>query len=124
MTKRKGLSYEEKMILALSALPNPLIDKKHNISIYFDNDKARSNQTRFDHIINSRHELFPSDIKHIPQKMKTCILRKDKERKETFNLYLKRNSISNDYIKLSLKIEENKPNIAIVKTIFITKTVK
>ena len=41
MAKRKGLSYEEKLINALRKLPSPLEDKRHNLKIYFDDDRVR-----------------------------------------------------------------------------------
>ena len=65
MAKRKGLSYEEKLINALRKLPSPLEDKRHNLKIYFDDDRARSNESRFEHIVNQRHGLRPSDIERI-----------------------------------------------------------
>ena len=121
MAKRKELSYEEKMISALNKLPIPLVDKRHCLNIYFKNDRARSNQSRFDHIIDQRHGLRPSDIERIGRYIGTSKLKKDHERKETYNLYIKRNSINNEYIKISLRVEDKEPNKAYVKTIFITK---
>ena len=124
MAKRKGLSYEEKMILALSTLPNPLEDKKHRLLIVFENDKARSNQTRFEHIIDQRHELKPNDIKRIPKCLKASILKQDKERKNTYNLYILRRNYGDEFIKISLDIDYRKTNIATVRTIYITKNYK
>ena len=124
MSKRKGLSYEEKMINALEKLPNPLIDKKHNLEIYFINNRARSNQDRFKHIINYKHSLLASDIERIPRYINSSKLKIDKERKNTSNIYIKRSGCRNEYIKISLKIDPKSPNIAIVKTIFITKVYK
>ena len=125
MAKKKGISYEQIMIDALKTIPNPIVDKRHNLFIHFINDKARSNESRFDHIIDLQHELHPSDIKHIPSKIKTAIFKKDKERKETFNYYIKRtNNNAGEYIKISVRIEQNKPQDAYVKTIFITKNIK
>ena len=124
MAKRKGKPYKQKMIEALKELPNPIYDKRHGLFIYFADDKARSNQSRFDHIVDPRHGLVPLDIKIIPKGIKTCILKKDKERLETYNIYLVRNRNTGEYIKISLKIEDNNPHIAIVKTVFITKNVK
>ena len=51
-------------------------------------------------------------------------LKKDPERKETFNLFIKRNTYNDDYIKISLKYDENKERKAYVKTIFITRVYK
>ena len=124
MTKRKGLSYEEKIAHALQSLPNPIEDKRHGILIVFENDRARSNETRFEHIAVERHELKESDIKHIPKSIKTSLLKIDKDRKDTYNLYLRRNSFGHEYIKISIEINFKKSNRGIVKTIFITKSIK
>ena len=124
MAKRKGLTYEEKLIKALKELPNPIEDKRHGIVIVFENNRARSNQSRFEHIALYRHELQPSDIKHIPTGIKTSTFRKDKERSNTYNLYIRRNSYSDDYIKISLEIDYPKTNEGIVKTIYIIKNLK
>lgn len=124
MAKTKGLSYEEKLIKALKELPCPLEDKRHNLKIYFDDNKARSNQSRFEHIVMRRHELLPSDIKRIPRYIKYCIFKRDPERTDTYNIYIKRNSYSDEYIKISVTINQREPSFALVKTIFITKVLK
>ena len=124
MAKTKGISYEEKLIKALRELPSPLEDKRHNLKIYFDDSRARSNQSRFEHITNKRHELLPSDIKRIPRFIKTCIFRKDLERTNTYNIYIKRNNYSGEYIKISIYVSPSEHGIGIVKTIFITKVLK
>lgn len=124
MAKKKGLTYEEKMIKALLSIPNPIEDKRHNLLIHFVDDSTRSNETRFSHIIEKRHELLPSDIKRIPQYIKKAIFKVDKERKETYSIYIKRNTYSDEYIKISIRIDEDKPHDAYVKTVFITKNLK
>lgn len=124
MAKKKGLSYEQKMINALNKLPNPLHDYRHNIDIYFVNNRARSNQSRFEHIINIKHGLKPSDIERIPRNISKCIFKLDNERKESYNIYIRKNSQRGEYIKISIKINPATPTIAIVKTIYITKLIK
>ena len=124
MAKRKGLSYEQKLINALKKLPNPLEDKKHNIMIYFNDNRARSNQSRFEHIVGARHGLKPSDIGKIPRHIKKCIFKKDLERTDTYNIYIKRNNYNDEYIKISVRIEQKSPKDAFVKTIYITENVK
>ena len=121
MAKKKGLSYEQKLINALKKLPNPLEDKKHNLLIFFDDDRARSNQSRFKHIAESRHGLRPSDIERIPRIINESRLKKDKRRTDTFNLYIKRNNYNDEYIQMALEIENINLKNAYVKTIFITK---
>ena len=124
MANKRKISYEQKMIAALNKLPIPLEDKKHNIKIYLENDRARSNQSRFEHIIDSRHGLRPSDIDRVQRYIKKCIFKKDSERTETYNIYIKRSNISDEYIKISIRINPESPDIGIVKTIFITKVIK
>ena len=124
MAKRKGLSYEQKLINALKKLPEPLVDKRHNLSIHFDNNRARSNESRFEHIISTRHGLMPNDIERIPRYLKKCVFKKEAGRKNTFNIYIKRNSYTEEYIKISVEIRPEKPNDAVVKTMYITENVK
>ena len=124
MPRKKKQTKKEQIIKALYELPNPLEDKKHRIVIFFHNDKARSNETRFDHIAMERHNLHPRDIKRIAQKINESTIEKDKERGETYNLYIKRNSYGNEYIKISLNLDYRKSNEATVKTIFITRNYK
>lgn len=113
------------MVQELKKLPNPIEDKRHNLYIYFDNNQARSNQTRFQHLFTIRHMLKVNDIRRIKNGIKTCIFRKDLERTDTYNIYIKRFSYSDsEYIKISLQIDPRKPRIANVKTMFITKTIK
>ena len=124
MAKRKGIPYEQKLINALMKIPNPLEDKKHNMKIYFDDNRARSNQSRFEHIIDQRHGLRPSDIERIPRYINESKLKKDHDRKDTYNLFIKRNNYSSEYIKIALKVENDELKEAFVKTIFITKVYK
>ena len=124
MAKNKRVTYEEKIIKSLEELPNPIMDKKHGLEIFFINNRARSNESRFEHISVDRHELKPRDIKRIVVAIKTSILRKDKQRKNTYNLYIKRTNYNDEYIKISLYANFQKNNEAIVKTIFITKNFK
>ena len=124
MAKKQILTYEQKIFNALDSLPNPLEDKKHRIFIVFDNRRARSNEDRYEHIASFRHELTTHDIKRIPKRLKTSILKKDLERKNTYNLYIERNSFSGEYIKISMNLNFKESNKAIVKTIFITKNLK
>ena len=124
MTKRKGPSIEEKLIKALRELPNPLEDKKHRIRIYFIDNRARSNESRFEHISLFRHNLQPSDIERISRHINRSTLKKDPERNNTYNLYIKRKSNHSEYIKISLELDFTISNEAVVKTIFITTHIK
>ena len=127
MTKKKGikgLTHEQRLIKALNELPNPIIDNKHRIKIYVEDNRARSNESRFEHIIQERHELTPLDIKKIASKINTSELKIDNERTKTYSLYIKRNTFTNDYIKVSLNLDFRKSNEATIKTIFIRKNYK
>jgi gamma-glutamyl phosphate reductase len=124
MARRKELTYEEKINKALGKIPNPLEDKKHRIYIAFVNDRARSNESRFDHISLERHSLKPRDIDRIVEHINESVLKKDRDRKNTFNLYIKRNNFGDEYIKISIEINFRKSNMACVKTMFITKNTK
>ena len=124
MAKKSGVTYEQKLMVALKKLPNPLEDKKHNLKIYFQDNRARSNQSRFDHIVDARHGLRPSDIERIPRYINESKLKKDSERKDTYNLFIKRNTYSDEYIKIALKLENGILKNVFVKTIYITKVYK
>lgn len=124
MTKKKSLSYKGKITRAISRLPCPLFDKKHGIIIYFVDNRARSNESRYEHIGSPRHNLQPRDIERIAAKINDSELRQDKERSNTYNLYISRNNYNKEYIKISLDIDFNISNEATVKTIFITKNKK
>ena len=125
MARKKRLTYHEKMVEALKKIPNPIEDKRHNIFIYFVNDQARSNQTRYEHLFEKRHGLTAHDIKHIKSGINKWIFKRDLERTDTFNIYIQRYSYSKEeYIKLSLHIDPRKPKRALVKTMFITRNVK
>ena len=124
MSKKKGLTYEEKLMASLHHLPNPIIDRYHRIKIYLKDDQARSNRSRFEHIIENRHGLTVSDIEQIRKQIDKSILRKDKEKKNTYNLYIRRKNSKNDYIKIAMLLNFSKSNKAVVKTIYITKNLK
>ena len=121
---KKKLSHQEKVINALRSLPVPLVDKKHGIEIYFLDDRARSNQTRFEHIDVKHHGLTDKDIYRIPKKLNDSELRIDKRLKDTYNLFIKRNSYSNECIKIGLDLNFAISNKAKVKTIMIKKNSK
>lgn len=120
MGKKKKLTYEEKLEKALKSLPFPIEDNKHRIKIYCMNDRARSNQTRFEHIIEERHRLKISDIESIPRKINESDLEKDSRRKNTYNLYIRRNINLGGYIQISLDLNFKESNNAKIKTIFVT----
>ena len=124
MARKNKLTHEEKLEKALKSLPFPIHDKKHRLKIYCENDQARSNQTRFEHILQERHNLTITDIECIARKVNTSILLKDEKRKNTYNLFIKRNKNVGGYIQISLEIDFKSSNNAKVKTIYVKKFVK
>jgi hypothetical protein len=124
MTKKKSITYQEKLTGELLKLPNPIYDHKHRIYVKFSDDRARSNESRLGHIFEERHELSIHDIKRIKKAINKSILKKDSERRDTYNLYIQRTNYSNEYIKISMKMNFKISNEGVVKTIYITKNVK
>ena len=123
--KRRQTNYDPKIIEELKKLPNPIHDKKHNWHIYFMNDRARSNQTRFEHISRLVHELTAKDIKSIREELaNSAILKKEKGRRDTFNYYIPRKGNKRQYVKVSIRIVDWKERMAEVKTIVATNKLK
>ena len=124
MAKKNGLSYETKMTNALKNLPNPLEDLRHNLLLYFIDNRARSNETRYEHIIKSSHGLLPKDIKYIPEGIRKAKLRKDKLRKWTYEYIFERKGNKKEFIRICIRLDKNDMYIATVKTIFVSKNDK
>ena len=125
MSKKRAPNYDLSLVEALKSLPNPIIDKKHNISIFIEDTKARSNQSRFEHIARHFHELRVKDIEIIFKSInKNPIFKKDKTRKDTYNYLFPRKNDKNHYLKMSILVKDYKDRTAVIKTIFITKTPK
>ena len=123
--KSRRTNYDPKIIEELKKLPNPIHDKKYNWHIYFMNDRARSNQTRFEHIAMRHHGLTVKDIKSIPEALATLhSLKAERGRKETLNYYLPRKGTKKKYIKICVKVFDWKTRSVQVKTIVITDKLK
>ena len=123
--KRNAKIYDQNIIEALKKLPSPIEDKKHNILIYANNDQARSNESRFEHIAKNAHELKARDIESIPEGIiKYVIFRKSSQHKETYYYVIKRKRNKDGYILLAVKLFEREKNKAYIKTIYITHSVK
>ena len=125
MTRRKPSTYDPtKLLEALEKLPNPLIDKKHNLSIYIEG-RARSNQTRAEHIVEYGHDLKVRDIELIQLGISNYFkFKKDLKYKNTFNYYIKRKGSDKGFVKVSIKISNQNKKRAWVKTIFIAYKIK
>ena len=125
MTKKIKEKYDPtKLVEALNKIDFPIIDTKHNLSIFIKG-RARSNETRVEHIVKQSHELRVRDIELITEGMKNYFAyKKDKRKKTTYNYYLKRKGRDKGFVKISVKIDQKDKTIATIKTIFITYNIK
>ena len=120
MSKKKPNNYSQNLVNALNNLPSAIYDKKHNLTVYLNDAKARSNQSRFQHIARNFHDLNVNDIKLIPKGItKNPTLKKDKVRKDTFNYYFEKKRGEKKYIKMSVLVDF-KNKTAVVKSVFKT----
>lgn len=125
MGKKKAYDIDDKLLEYIKSVKSPLLDKRHNITIYLDDNRARSNQSRFEHIVRKDHRLSINDLKRLFSEYNcTSKFRKDKKHKHTYCYYVKRNHSSNEYIKMCIYIDDEAKRIAKVKTIFITRNLK
>ena len=125
MTRRKPSTYNPQDLKnAIEKCPNPMFDKKHNLYIYVEG-MARSNQTRVDHLVEYGHDLKVRDLNLIPEGIKNYFAyKKDPVYKNTYNIYIKRKGMDKGFIKVSIRINDNNPNRAWIKTIYITYKIK
>ena len=127
MAKKKRLSHDQRIINALEKIQSPIFDKRHNLYIYFINDRVRSNETRFEHISKTSHELQVHDVERIRRQLNSIKtkFKPDKEHKYTVNYYIQRYGYTDlIYIKMSVLIDEYNSKRGKVKTIFITENKK
>lgn len=125
MTRRKPNIYDPTLLIdAINKWPNPMYDKKHDLYIYVEGN-ARSNQTRVDHIVEYGHDLKVRDLECVPEGIVHYFAyKKDPVYKNTFNYYIKRKGMDKGFIKVSIRISENDPHHAWIKTIFIAYKIK
>ena len=122
MAKKKNEKfYDQKLIDALKKIPSPIWDKKHKIFIYLNNDQARSNESRFEHIAKKNHELKVRDIESIPDGINGYVyFTKSKGIKDTYYYYIKRKGNDKGFIQVAILVDIKDKSRAYVKTIFIT----
>ena len=125
MTKRKPNIYDPSCLIdAIRKWPNPMYDKKHGYYIYLEG-RARSNQTREEHIVKYNHALKVRDLEMVPQGIINYVdYRKDPVYKNTWNYYIERKGQDRGFIKVSIRIDDNNPKHAWIKTIFIAYKIK
>ena len=123
--KRSDKTYDQNLINALKKLPSTIEDKKHGFIIQVRDDRARSNETRFDHIAKRMHELKVRDIESIPEGIKNYVkFSKSKELKDTYSYYIKRKGGDRGFIQVAILIDINDKKKAYIKTIFIAYRLK
>lgn len=120
MAKKKNEKYDQNIIEALRKLPSEIEDKRHNFVIEIKNDKARSNETRFEHIAKKNHELKVRDIEAIPEGIKRYVrFLKSNEMENTYYYFINRKGKNKGFIQVAILVDEDNPNRARIKTVFI-----
>ncbi len=123
--KRNDKIYDLKLIEALKKLPSQIEDKRHGFIIEIKDDRARSNETRFEHIAKKNHELKVRDIEAIPEGIiRNIKYVKSEEIENTFCYYIKRKGEDRGFIQVVILIDEDNPKKARIKTIFIAHRIK
>ena len=125
MTARKPKNYNPAhLIEAINKWPNPMFDKKHGYYIYVEG-RARSNQTRIEHIIEYSHDLKARDLELVPEGIAHYFkYKKDPIYKDTYNYYLIRKGNDKGFVKISIQIDAKEKTKAWIKTIFNTYKIK
>ena len=122
MTKRiHSVQNDQKIIDALKKLPNCIYDKKHDLKLYLNNNKSRSNETRFEHISKKYHELRVRDIKSIPEGINNYIeYVKNKHLKDTYSYLISRQGKDKGFIKVDILIDKFDKKKGYIKTIYVS----
>lgn len=125
MTKKKRKIYDPThLIAAIEKWTLPFYDKKHDYYIYVEG-RARSNQTRIEHIVEHGHDLKVRDLELIPEGINHYFeYKKDSTYKNTYNYYINRGGKDKGFIKVSVRINDHDSKRAWIKTIFITYKIK
>lgn len=125
MSKKKPQIYNPSHLIdAIEKWPNPMFDKKHGYYIYVEG-RARSNQTRIEHIVEYGHDLKVRDLELVPKGISNYIAyKKDPVYKNTYNYYIGRGGLDKGLIKVSVRISDTDSTYAWVKTIYITYRIK
>ena len=125
MAKKTNEKYDLKLIEALKKLPTLIEDKRHGFIIQIRDDKARSNETRFQHIAKKMHELKVRDIESIPEGIRNYVkFTTSKELKDTYYYYIKRKGEDKGFIQVAILLDLNNKKQAYLKTIFIAYRIK
>ena len=125
MSKKKQKNTNQKPLQeVIEKWSLPFYDQRHGHYIYLY-DKARSNETRTEHIINSRHNLKVRDLEMVPAGINNYFAyKKDPIYKDTFNYYLVRKGLDRGFIKISVQLDGKDKSKGWIKTIYITYHLK
>ena len=122
--KKQTKRYDQNIIEALKKLPSPIYDRKHNIYIYANDNRARSNETRFEHIAKQYHELKVRDIEVIPDGInRYCYFSKSKNIKDTYYYYIVRKGEDKGFIRVAIQLNSQNRK-AYIKTIYVLYRIK
>ena len=125
MSKRKPRIYDPtNLVNAIEEWNVPMYDKKHGYYIHLE-ERARSNQTRVQHIVRFGHDLKARDLKLVPKGISQYVAyKKDPIYKDTFNYYIMRKGLDKGFIKVSIQIDGRDSNYAWIKTVYVTYKIK
>lgn len=126
MSKKKPKKFNQKdLVRVINSWSLPFYDKRHDYNLYLVDDRARSNETRIDHIVKYSHDLKARDLELVPKGINDYFsYKKDSVYKNTYNYYILRKGEDKGFVKVSIRRSDNNPNYAWIKTIFITYKVK
>ena len=123
--KRNEKIYDQKIIDALKKLPSQIEDKRHGFVVEIKDDRARSNETRFEHIAKKNHELKVRDIEAIPEGIKQYVrFTKSHELKDTYYYYIDRKGEDAGFIQVAIKLKEGEKRAYYIKTVYISYKIK
>ena len=122
--KKKKLYNPNKLIDAINKWSNPMFDAKHGYFIYVEG-RARSNQTRVEHIVEYGHDLKVRDLELVPYGIQHYFMyKKDPTYKNTYNYYVERKGQDKGFVKISVRIDDYNSKKAWIKTVFVTYKIK
>ena len=123
--KRREIKYDQNLIDALKKISFPIYDKKHNLYIYALDNRARSQESRYEHICKSYHELKVRDIENLSSGIKSYMkFKKSAKIKDTFYYYYDRKGESKGFVQVAINLFKNNKNKAYIKTIYIVYRIK
>ncbi len=124
-TKKKRSNNTNYLIEAIKKWPNPIYDSRHGYYIFIEEGRARTNETRIEHIVRKAHDLKVRDLELIPSYINRYVVyKKDPVYKDTFNYYLNRKGQDKGFIKISVQLDHGNRSKGWIKTIYITYKIK